>query len=89
MYLCIKNSGPCSGLGPRSSHSWPRPRAGPCRAAKGVDRAVLAGHKVGVGGARGPQKFLTCYEVAIASSGGDDTTLTKSFIISLKNTVAN
>jgi hypothetical protein len=53
MYLCIKNSGPCSGLGPRSSHSWPRPRAGPCRAAKGVDRAVLAGHKVGVGGARG------------------------------------
>jgi hypothetical protein len=25
------------------------------------------------------------YEAAITSSGGDDTTLTKSFIISLKN----
>jgi hypothetical protein len=29
------------------------------------------------------------YEAAIASSGGDDTTLAKSFIISLKNAVAN
>jgi hypothetical protein len=29
------------------------------------------------------------YEAAIASSGGDDTTLTKSFIISLENAVAN
>jgi hypothetical protein len=29
------------------------------------------------------------YEAAIASSGGDDMTLTKSFIISLKNTTAN
>jgi hypothetical protein len=28
------------------------------------------------------------YEVTIASSGGDDTTLTKSFIISLKNAAA-
>jgi hypothetical protein len=30
-----------------------------------------------------------CYEAAIASSGGDDTTLVKSFIISLKNAAAN
>jgi hypothetical protein len=29
------------------------------------------------------------YEAVIASSGGDDTTLTKSFVISLKNAVAN
>jgi hypothetical protein len=30
-----------------------------------------------------------CYEAAIASFGGDDTTLVKSFIISLKNAAAN
>jgi hypothetical protein len=36
-----------------------------------------------------PWKFLISYEAAIASSGGDDTILTKSFIISLKNAVAN
>jgi hypothetical protein len=29
------------------------------------------------------------YEVAIASSGGDDTTLAKSLIISLDNAAAN
>jgi hypothetical protein len=29
------------------------------------------------------------YEAAIASCGGDDTTLARSFIISLKNAVAN
>jgi hypothetical protein len=29
------------------------------------------------------------YEAAIASSGGDDTTLPKSFIISLKNAIGN
>jgi hypothetical protein len=29
------------------------------------------------------------YEAAIASFGGDETTLTKSFIISLKNAAAN
>jgi hypothetical protein len=29
------------------------------------------------------------YEAVIASSGGDDTTLTKSFIISLENVAAN
>jgi hypothetical protein len=29
------------------------------------------------------------YEATIASSGGDDTTLAKSFIISLKNAAAN
>jgi hypothetical protein len=29
------------------------------------------------------------YEAAIASFGGDETTLTKSFIISLENLVAN
>jgi hypothetical protein len=29
------------------------------------------------------------YEAAIASSGGDDTTHTKSIIISLENTAAN
>jgi hypothetical protein len=36
-----------------------------------------------------PQKFLMCYETAKASSGGDDTTLTKSFIISLESVVVN
>jgi hypothetical protein len=36
-----------------------------------------------------PQKFLMSYEAAIASFGGGDTTLTKSFIISLKNAAAN
>jgi hypothetical protein len=30
-----------------------------------------------------------CYEATIASSGGDDTTLAKSFTISLKNAAAN
>jgi hypothetical protein len=30
-----------------------------------------------------------CYKVAIASFGGIETTLTKSFIISLKGAVAN
>jgi hypothetical protein len=29
------------------------------------------------------------YESAIASSGGDDTSLTKSFIISFENAAAN
>jgi hypothetical protein len=36
-----------------------------------------------------PQKFLMSYEAAIASSGGDDTSLTKSFIISFENAAAN
>jgi hypothetical protein len=36
-----------------------------------------------------PQKFLMSYEAAIALFGGDETTLAKSFIISLKNVVAN
>jgi hypothetical protein len=36
-----------------------------------------------------PRKFLVCYEVVIALSGGDDTALTKSFIISLENVAAN
>jgi hypothetical protein len=36
-----------------------------------------------------PQKFLMSYEVAIALSGGEDTTLAKSFIISLENATAN
>jgi hypothetical protein len=36
-----------------------------------------------------PCKFLRCYEVAIASSGGNDTTLAKSFIISLEGVAAN
>jgi hypothetical protein len=36
-----------------------------------------------------PRKFLMCYETAIASAGGDDTTLTKSLIISLENVVVN
>jgi hypothetical protein len=30
-----------------------------------------------------------CYEASIASAGGDDTTLTKSFIISLENAATN
>jgi hypothetical protein len=30
-----------------------------------------------------------CYEAMIASAGGDDTTLAKSFIISLENAAAN
>jgi hypothetical protein len=36
-----------------------------------------------------PRKFLMCYEAAIASSGGNDTSLTKSFIIPLEGTTAN
>jgi hypothetical protein len=36
-----------------------------------------------------PQKFLMSYEVMIASLGGNDTTLSKSFIISLENAAAN
>jgi hypothetical protein len=32
-------------------------------------------------------KFLMSYEAAIASFGEDETTLAKSFIISLENTV--
>jgi hypothetical protein len=36
-----------------------------------------------------PRKFLMCNEAAIALSGRDDTTLTKSFIISLESAVAN
>jgi hypothetical protein len=36
-----------------------------------------------------PHKFLMCYEASIASVGGDDTTLTKSFIISLENAAGN
>jgi hypothetical protein len=35
------------------------------------------------------QKFFMSYEAAIASCGEDETTLTKSFIISLENTSAN
>jgi hypothetical protein len=31
-----------------------------------------------------PYKFLMCYEATIASSGGDEATLAKSFIISLE-----
>jgi hypothetical protein len=30
-----------------------------------------------------------CYEIAIASAGEDDTTLVKSFIITLENATAN
>jgi cysteinyl-tRNA synthetase len=30
-----------------------------------------------------------CYEVAIASAGGDEATLSKSLIISLEDVVAN
>jgi hypothetical protein len=36
-----------------------------------------------------PRKILMCYEAAIASSGGDETTLTKSLIILLEGTSAN
>jgi hypothetical protein len=36
-----------------------------------------------------PQKFLMSYEAMIALSEGDDTTLTKSFIIFLENAAAN
>jgi hypothetical protein len=36
-----------------------------------------------------PRKFLMSYEAVIASPRGDDTTLTKSFIISLKNETTN
>jgi hypothetical protein len=36
-----------------------------------------------------PCKFLMRYEAAIASSGGDETTLAKSFIISLEGVAAN
>jgi hypothetical protein len=36
-----------------------------------------------------PQKFLMCYEAAIASSGRDDATLVKSLIISLEGADAN
>jgi hypothetical protein len=36
-----------------------------------------------------PQKFIMSYEVAIASFGRDDTTLAKSFIISLENAAIN
>jgi hypothetical protein len=36
-----------------------------------------------------PRKFLMSYEATIALSGGDDTTLAKSFIISLMNAAAN
>jgi hypothetical protein len=36
-----------------------------------------------------PPKFLMSYEVAIASFVGDETTLAKSFIISLENAAAN
>jgi hypothetical protein len=35
------------------------------------------------------QQFLMCYEAAVASSGGNDTTLSKSFIISLKSIATN
>jgi hypothetical protein len=36
-----------------------------------------------------PHKFLMCYEAAIASAGGDEATLTKSFVISLEDAAAN
>jgi hypothetical protein len=36
-----------------------------------------------------PCKFIMCYEASIASVGGNGTTLTKSFIMSLENLVAN
>jgi hypothetical protein len=36
-----------------------------------------------------PEKFLMCYEAAIASAGGDEATLTKSLIISLEDAAAN
>jgi hypothetical protein len=40
-------------------------------------------------GESNPRKFLMSYEVAIASFGGDDTTLIKLFIISLENVAVN
>jgi hypothetical protein len=36
-----------------------------------------------------PRKFLMCYEATIASTGGDEATLTKSLIISLEGAAAN
>jgi hypothetical protein len=36
-----------------------------------------------------PLKFPMCYEAAIASAGGDNTTLAKSLIISLEGTIGN
>jgi hypothetical protein len=36
-----------------------------------------------------PHKFLMCYETAIAYAGGDEATLAKSFIISLKDSLVN
>jgi hypothetical protein len=36
-----------------------------------------------------PRKFLLFYEAAIASTGGDEATLTKSLIISLEDVVRN
>jgi hypothetical protein len=36
-----------------------------------------------------PHKFLMWYEALIASAGGDDTILSKSFIILLENASAN
>jgi hypothetical protein len=36
-----------------------------------------------------PHKFLMCYEVAIASAGGDEGTLIKSLIISLEDATTN
>jgi hypothetical protein len=36
-----------------------------------------------------PHKFPMCYEAAIASTGGDEATLTKSLIISLEDAAAN
>jgi hypothetical protein len=36
-----------------------------------------------------PRKCLMSYEATIASFGGDDTTLAKSFIIPLENAAAN
>jgi hypothetical protein len=40
-------------------------------------------------GESNPKKFLMSYEAAIASFGRDETTLAKSFIISLENAAAN
>jgi hypothetical protein len=36
-----------------------------------------------------PHKFLMCYEAAIASAGGNEATLAKSLIISLKDAAVN
>jgi hypothetical protein len=36
-----------------------------------------------------PRKFLICYEAAIASAGGDEATIAKSLIISLKDAAVN